>query len=109
MTADHHRQGAGLRHRLENEGRQHPPSGTPVYVLRSRGVWPFERVFLECAGCGAEQGSKPFFLRPAIDPVELGQVRVRANAKDKSADDGGDAEDDHDLARSADLPAYPLP
>ena len=37
MTADHHRQRTGLRYRLENESRQHPPSGIPVDVLRSRG------------------------------------------------------------------------
>ena len=72
--------GASLRYRLENEGRQHPPSGTPGDVLRSRGVWLFERVFPECVGCGVEQGSKTFFRRRAVDPVELGQDRGRCQA-----------------------------
>ena len=66
----------------------------------------FDLVFPECVGRGVEQGSKPFFRQRAVDPVELGQGRVRANAMDKAVDDvrallarfrlaGAGIEDDH--------------
>ena len=53
------------------------------------------------AGDGlVELGARPTGLAAALDalPEEAGREAV-----------GGDAEDDHDLARSADLPARALP
>ena len=86
MTVDHHGRGHRLHYHLQNEGQQHPPSGTPGDVLRSRRVWLIERVFPECAGCGAEQASKNFIRRRAVDPIALGQDRGWANSTDKVVD-----------------------
>ena len=83
MMVDHNGRGHRLHYHLQNEGQQHPRSGTPGDVLRSRRVWLIERVFPECAGCGAEQGSKHFIRRRAVDPIALGQDRGWANSTDK--------------------------